>query len=58
MDEGDARARVSRQASREQRRAQADRVIDNAGSLDDLRRQVDEAWEWVQQRAQAATAAD
>lgn len=47
MREDDARARMARQASREERLAKADRVIDNSGTLDDLRRQVDEAWAWI-----------
>ena len=47
MREEDVRARMSRQASREDRRAKADRVVDNTGSLDDLRAQVDAVWEWV-----------
>jgi dephospho-CoA kinase len=47
MREDDARARMARQASREERLAKADRVIDNSGTLDDLRRQVDEAWTWI-----------
>ena len=44
MQSDEARARVSAQASREQRRAAADHVIVNDGSLDDLRRQVDDVW--------------
>jgi dephospho-CoA kinase len=48
FSEADARARVARQASREQRRARADMVIDNAGSLESLRRQVEDAWAWIQ----------
>lgn len=44
MREDDARARMARQASREERRARADVVIDNSGSLDDLRAAVAEAW--------------
>ena len=44
MREGDARARMARQASREERRAKADLVIDNSGSLDDLRSAVSDAW--------------
>jgi len=48
MSEHDARARVANQASREERRAVADKVIDNSGTRDDLRRQVDEVWEWIQ----------
>jgi dephospho-CoA kinase len=47
MREDDVRARMARQASREQRLARADRVIDNSGDLEDLARQVDEVWEWV-----------
>ncbi|HUR22450.1 MAG TPA: dephospho-CoA kinase [Acidimicrobiales bacterium] len=44
MDEGDARRRIAAQVSRAERRAAADIVIDNTGSLDDLRRQVDDVW--------------
>jgi dephospho-CoA kinase len=47
MDETDARARIANQASRQERAAVADRVIDNSGSLGDLRRQVDEVWVWL-----------
>lgn len=46
--EADARARMSRQATREQRLARADRVVDNSGSEADLDPQVEELWEWVQ----------
>ena len=35
-------------ASRDERRAVADKVIDNSGTRADLRRQVDEVWEWIQ----------
>jgi dephospho-CoA kinase len=48
MREDDARARISRQASREERRARADVVIENSGSLDDLAAQVDRAWRWIE----------
>jgi dephospho-CoA kinase len=48
MREADVRARMARQASREERLARADRVIDNSGSPDDLRAQVDAAWEWIE----------
>ena len=48
MREADVRARMARQASREERLARADRVIDNSGSADDLRDQVDAAWEWIE----------
>jgi dephospho-CoA kinase len=60
MREDDVRARMARQASREQRLARADRVIDNSGDFDDLARQVDEAWEWVgglRERAETMRAA-
>lgn len=46
--EEDARARISRQASREERLAIADFVIDNSGDLEHLREQVDRCWEWIQ----------
>ena len=48
MDERDARARIANQASREERRAVADRVIDNSGTIEDLERQVDEVWKWIE----------
>jgi dephospho-CoA kinase len=44
MAAGEAQSRIGAQASREQRRAVADYVIVNDGSLDDLRRQVDAVW--------------
>jgi len=47
MREHDVRARMARQASREERVARADFVIHNDGSLDDLAPQVDVAWEWI-----------
>jgi dephospho-CoA kinase len=51
FSEADARARVARQASRAERVAKADLVIDNAGSIADLERQADEAWSWIRERA-------
>ncbi len=48
MAEADVRKRAAAQASREERLARADLVINNDGSLDDLRRQADEAWEWIE----------
>ena len=48
MDEKDVRARIANQASRDERIAVADKVIDNSGSREDLRRQVDEVWAWIQ----------
>ena len=43
----DARNRIARQASREERLARADLVVDNGGSLDDLAHEVDRAWAWI-----------
>ena len=48
-----ARARIAAQASREQRLAVADVVIDNSGSLDDLDRRVAEVWADLERRAVA-----
>jgi dephospho-CoA kinase len=47
MREADVRARMAKQASRDERRARADRIIDNHGTRADLERQVDEAWDWI-----------
>ncbi|MDX6742999.1 dephospho-CoA kinase [Actinocorallia sp. A-T 12471] len=44
MTEEAARARIAAQATREQRRAIADHVIDNSGTLEDLHARVDELW--------------
>lgn len=43
--EADARARIGAQASREDRRAIATYVIDNTGTLDDLRQKVTEVFD-------------
>lgn len=45
MAEADARARISAQASREDRLAAATYVIDNTGTLDDLRKRVQEIYD-------------
>jgi dephospho-CoA kinase len=50
MDEHDVRARIANQASRAERLSVADKVIDNSGTREDLRRQVDEVWAWIQTR--------
>jgi dephospho-CoA kinase len=47
MDEEDARARIARQATRDERAAGADRIIDNAGDLAALEAQVDDLWAWL-----------
>lgn len=44
MTEAQARARLAAQASREERLAAADVVIDNSGPIEDLRPRVDELW--------------
>jgi dephospho-CoA kinase len=48
MREGDVRARMARQATRSDRLARADRVIDNSGTPDDLAEQVAGAWRWIE----------
>lgn len=48
LGEDDARARMNRQASREERLAKADVVLDNSGSRDQLRAQVDALWARIQ----------
>lgn len=48
MDEADARARIARQATREERLARADHVIDNAGPPEALPALVEVAWAWIE----------
>lgn len=47
FDEADARARISRQATRQERLDQADFVVDNSGGLGDLIPQIDLLWTWL-----------
>lgn len=47
FSEEDARARMSRQATRAERLAKADFVVDNSGTRDDLVAQVDALWTWL-----------
>jgi dephospho-CoA kinase len=47
FDETDARARIGRQATREQRLETADFVVDNAGDLAALEPQIEKLWEWL-----------
>jgi dephospho-CoA kinase len=47
MTEEDARARMARQVSREDRLAKADFVIDNSGPQEALDEAVDRAWAWI-----------
>jgi dephospho-CoA kinase len=58
MPEADARARIKAQASDEQRRAVADELIDNSGSLDELRRAVDTVWDRLLARQAGLNGAD
>lgn len=53
MREDDARSRMARQATREERLAKADVVIDNSGTLADLERAVDAAWPAIVRLAEA-----
>jgi hypothetical protein len=48
MAETDARARIARQATREERLAKADYVIDNSGDRDALALLLPALWEWMQ----------
>lgn len=48
FSEEDARARIANQATREQRLERADLVVDNHGDLDDLEREIDRAWAWIE----------
>jgi len=54
MAEEDARARIRAQATREQRRAIADVLIDNSGSLEHLEDEVGRAWVWIESVRTAA----
>jgi dephospho-CoA kinase len=51
IDAGEVRARIAAQVGDEERAAVADLVLDNAGSLDDLERAVDDAWTFLKERA-------
>lgn len=48
FDEADAKARIAAQATREDRLALADFVIDNTGDLAALDAEVDRCWTWLQ----------
>jgi len=45
--EADVRARIGRQATREERLKDADFVVDNSGEMEDLEPQIDRLWEWL-----------
>lgn len=55
--EADARARISRQANREERLARADLVIDNDGDLAALAPQIEACWVWIQSLPDASPVA-
>lgn len=48
FSEDDARNRIANQASRSERLAKADFVVDNHGSPEDVEVEVERAWEWIQ----------
>jgi dephospho-CoA kinase len=48
MDEADVRSRMAAQASREERLARADFVIDNNGTVGDLDGEIDRCWTWLE----------
>jgi len=50
MSEDDVRARMANQASRQERLAMADIVVDNSGTLADLDARVDDLWETLSGR--------
>ena len=57
FDRDDAEARIRSQISRDERKQEADYVLDNAGDRADLEREVDKLWDWLleaqmEQRAQ------
>jgi dephospho-CoA kinase len=56
MTEADARARIAAQASRAERNARADFLVDNSGTREQLQAQIDRLWAWLEARAAAAAA--
>jgi dephospho-CoA kinase len=53
MTEDQARARMAAQATRDQRLAVADIVIENSGTLEDLDRRITDVWAGLEARAHA-----
>lgn len=47
FDETDARARVAAQITRQERCSLADFVVDNAGTRQQLDREIDRLWKWI-----------
>lgn len=58
MDPDDVRARISAQASDEERLAVATHVIDNAGTMDELETQVDEVYAELREAAEGGDRVD
>jgi dephospho-CoA kinase len=52
MKPAEVEARMAAQATREDRLALADVVIDNSGSTEDLVQEVDRAWAWIEELRQ------
>ena len=48
FDADDARARMANQASREDRVAKADFVVDNGGSIAELEAEIERCWAWIE----------
>lgn len=48
MVEADVRSRMAAQATRNERLALADFVIDNSGTRDELAAEVDRCWDWIE----------
>lgn len=55
FQESDARARISAQITREERRALADFVIENAGDRTALNAEIDRLWTWLQEKKSGRT---
>lgn len=58
MPEADARARLAAQASRRERLALADYVVDNSGSLEELAGRAAALWAWLGKMPHARAAGD
>ena len=53
LDDQQARARVNAQASRDERLEVADWVIENSGSYDQLRQQVEVVWDALNKKVRS-----
>jgi dephospho-CoA kinase len=52
FEKADAEARIAAQATREQRLAMADFVIDNSGDMAHLDAEVERFWSWLDEQPQ------